>query len=137
MTESGNEGHRPLEFSAPSKSAAVAGEKPKLVFLPGFEGTPVRGAPGKILAPEELKTYRPHWDVHFRIFDLAKEEDAAAYERLMTAAGTYEWVQVFKELVPTDLGKDGSWRIGVKWGEKYLEPPQTGVFVMTGDTLGA
>jgi len=128
---------KPLEFSAPSESAVLTKEKPKLVFLPGFEGSPVRGAPGKVLTPEELKTYRPHWDVHFKVFDLAVPEQAEAYERLMTAAASFEWVMVFKELIPVDLGKDGSWKIGIKWGEKYLEPPETGVFIMTDDTLGA
>ena len=127
---------KPWKFSAPSKSDAVSVKKPRLVFLPGFNETPVRGAPDGILPPEVLRTYKEHWDVHFRIFDLSDEADTAAYERLMTAAASNAWVRVFKELTPESVGQDGNWKIGVKWGEKFLEPPETGVFVMTEDTVG-
>ena len=131
-----NEDPKPLKFSAPSDSVVIDEHPPKLVYLPGFEGTPVRGAPQGVLAPEELSTYRLHWDVHFRIFDMLNPEDVAAYERLMTAAASKSWVQVFKEIVPDDVGHGKGWKLGIKWGERFLEPQETGVFVMTEDTVG-
>ena len=127
-------GHKPLKFSQPSESIATAENPPKLVYLPGLRGIPVRGAPAKIIAPEELKTYELHRDVHFRIFDLAKPEDLAAYERLMTACASKPWVEGIKEYAEGVGVND--WRIGVKWMESFMEPRETGVFVMTDDTVG-
>ena len=132
-----NENHRPLKFSAPSKSVAAQEKPPPLVYLPGFEGTPVRGSPQRILAPEELRTYKQHWDVHLRIFDLTVPDQTEAYERLMTAAASNSWVTVFKEIMPENIDDKGNCKIGVKWGERFLQPQDSGVFVMTDDTVGA
>ena len=136
MSDAQNENPKPLRFSQPLDPVATAKEKPELVYLPGLDNIPVRGAPDRVLTPEELRTYKPHWQIHFRVFDLEDEEQRADYERLGTAAASCEWVLVIKEIIPENVGNSGGWRIGVKWGELYYMPREHGVFLATDDPLG-
>jgi len=108
------------------------------VFLPGYNGIPVRGAGNNVISPDELKTYRPTMHMHFRIFDLKAKEDLEAYEKLMTAAASNLWIKVVNEIIPTDIGTSASgykWSIGVKWSELYLQPPMRGKFIATENAL--
>ena len=128
----------PLKFDTPDNSWSINQNK-KLVFLPGVSdssgSTPVRGVNKGTLTPEEIQLLSPSWDVHFRVFDLYDEKDKEDYSRLMTAAATYGFVQVFKELWP-EVSSSEKFPVAVKWGERYLEPQKRGVFINTGDPLG-
>ena len=124
-------------FSPPSESAAIGEKTPDLLYLPGHQGVPVRGAPSRILAPEELQRFQLSIDVHFRIFDLQNPDQLRQYETLMTAAASFPWVRVYEEVKPADIGAGSTnWKVGVKWGETYLQPPVTGVFRVNTDPLG-
>lgn len=128
---------KPLRFSAPYDPSVFADKAKDMVFLPGFNGIPVRGAPNNLVTPQDIAKYAPKWDVHFRIFDLMDEGQRKLYEKLMTAAGTNPgWVRVFREERLASSGGPPTCLMAIKWGEQYLEPPVTGMFYSDRNPLG-
>ena len=129
-------------FRPPSDSAVLpeTTPDPNRMLLPGWKGVPVRNFSDKDLkgaTPEVLDRLPVTWDIHFRIFNMADDDDRKAYETLESAAASmHAHVQIFREIIPDNFG-DGNWKIAVKWGEKYLEPnPYKGVRISDGNPLG-
>jgi hypothetical protein len=104
-----------------------------LVFLPGYDGIPVRGFNnGNIIDDEVVKRLRPVCEMHFRFFDLRDDKDKTLFEALCTvAASKPKHVRVITKKFPNDVSSTGKWEVAVEWVEMYLDIPVTGVFAKT------
>lgn len=101
-----------------------------------MDGIPIRNLddPTK-LSKESAHLFKRTWDIHFRIFDMAVETDAADYETLMSAAASLKHVKIIKEVVPEGFGAK-HWKLAIKWGEQYIEPNKLrGIYRSNGNPL--
>lgn len=139
-----SEGKRNLpayRFPEVPPSSVLAPVEPRLVYLPGYKGIPVRGilSPEEIISKAKLNRLKRVFDVHFRVFDLAIPEEKQLYEKLMSAAGNNsQHVVKCKEVWPEGFG-DSHWKVAVKWTEAYLEDSEKrhGIMMSDGNPLGA
>jgi hypothetical protein len=130
----------PYRFTPPSNSVALA-QNPdlqnKVILFPGVHGVPVRNFENLDKVIDIIKTGNIciSWDMHFKIFDMENPDDVRLYEALHTAAACsrqHIWLHEY----PSEGFGSTHWKIAIRWGEKYIEPPRRFMAADTKNPLG-